>query len=290
MTSPLAQGSFQQAILQSAVVLPLSDRTAAEQSGAAVGASIESLRQLGAEQLLARNGDFFPHSSHNVLAIAFPSPIVDGYVLPAQPRKVFQSGGFNAVPVIVGVNADEGRMFSDDRNPLSTAEYQSWVTDKFGALAPQILRVNPATTAAAAANARSAIMGDALFMESTRLILRASAKKQPRTFGYVFTRRVGADPLPATHSDELPFVFGSLEQPSFMKHPAPTPQDAQLSSAVMHAWARFATSSDPDAPGLPHWPRYDRSTDPYLELGTPIRVGHEYRKAQVDAIEPFYDR
>ncbi len=290
MTSPLAKGLFQQAILQSAVVLPLSGLSAAEQSGAALGASIDSLRQLSAEQLLAHNGDFFPHSSHNVMAMAFPSPIVDGYVLPDQPRKAFESGAVNAVPVIVGVNADEGRMFSDEGSPASAADCQSWVKEKFGALAPDILRVNPATTAAAAASARSAIIGDAMFVESTRLILRGSAQNQPRTFAYLFTRRVGGGALPATHSDDLPFVFASLEQPSFMKHSPPTPADVELSSAMMRAWTRFAVSGDPNGPGLPQWPRYDRATDPYLEFGTPIRVGRAYRKAQVDAIEPFYER
>ena len=291
MTSPLAKGLFAQAILQSAVVLPLPGLAAAEQSGAAVGANIDSMRQLSAEQLLAHNGDFFPRSSHNVMAIEFPSPIVDGYVLLDQPRNVFQSGAVNAVPIIVGVNADEGRMFADEGSPSSAAAYQSWVQEKFGALlAPEILRVNPVTTAAAAASARSAIMGDAMFVESTRLISRGNAQNQPRTFAYLFTRHVGGGPLPATHSEELPFVFASLDKPSFIKHLAPTPADLQLSSAMMRAWTRFATSGDPNGPGLPQWPRYDRVTDPYLEFGTPIRVGRAYRKAQVDAIEPFYER
>jgi para-nitrobenzyl esterase len=65
------------------------------------------------------------------------------------------------------------------------------------------------------------------------------------------------------------------------------PADFQLSSAMLHAWTRFAANGDPNGPGLPRWPRYDRVTDPYLEFGTPIRVGHAYRKAQVDAVEPF---
>jgi para-nitrobenzyl esterase len=290
MTSPLAKGLFEQAILQSAVVLPLAGLAAAEQSGAAVGASIDSLRQLSAEQILAHNDDFFPRSNHNVMAAAFPSPIVDGYVLPVQPRKLFQSGAVNAVPVIVGVNADEGRMFSAEGSPVSSADYQSWVQEKFGALAPEILRVNPVTTASAAASARSAIIGDAMFVESTRLISRGNSQNQPRTFAYLFTRRVGGGPLPATHSEELPFVFASLEQPSFIKHPSPTPADLQLSSAMMRAWTRFATSGDPNGPGLPQWPRYDRATDPYLEFGTLIRAGRAYRKAQVDAVEPFYGR
>jgi para-nitrobenzyl esterase len=86
MTSPLARGLFEQAILQSAVVLPLAGLTEAEQSGAAVGAKIDALRQLSAEQLLTHNGDFFPRATHNVMAMTFPSPIVDGYVLPVQPR------------------------------------------------------------------------------------------------------------------------------------------------------------------------------------------------------------
>ena len=290
MTSPLAKGLFEQAILQSPVVLPLAGLAAAEQSGAAVGGSIDSLRKLSAEQLLAHNGDFFPQSSYNVMAAAFPSPIVDGYLLPVQPRTAFQSGAVNAVPVIVGVNADEGRMFSDEGGPFPAADYQSWIQAKFGALAPEILRVNPVTAYSSAASARSAIVGDAMFVESTRLILRGNSQKQPRTFAYVFTRRVGGGPLPATHSEELPFVFASLEQPSFIKHPSPTQADMQLSSAMMGAWTRFATNGDPNGPGLPQWPRYDRATDSYLELGTPIRAGRAFRKASVDAIEPFYGR
>jgi para-nitrobenzyl esterase len=290
MTSPLAKGLFEQAILQSAVVLPLAELGAAERSGAAIDANIDTLRQLSAEQLLAHNGDFFPHATHNVMAMAFPSPIVDGYVLPAQPRGVFQSGTVNAVPTIVGVNADEGRMFSGEGNAVSVTAYQKWAREKFGPLAPDILRVNPATTDPAAAAATSAIIGDVMFVESARLIARGTSQHQPRTFAYLFTRRAGDGSLPATHSEELPFVFASLEQPSFVKHPPPMPADFQLSSAMLRAWTRFAASGDPNGPDLPQWPRYDRMTDPYLEFGTPIRTGQAYRKAQVDAVEPFYSR
>jgi carboxylesterase type B len=288
MTSPLAKDLFQQAILQSPVVLPLNGLAAAEHSGATVGAKIDSLREINAEQLLAHNGDFFPRLTHNVMAMAFPSPIVDGYVLPLQPRGVFQSGKVNAVPTIVGINADEGRMFSGEETAVSVAAYQKWIREKFGSLAADILRVNPATTDSAAAAATSAIIGDVVFVESARLIARGASRRQPRTFAYLFTRHAGDGSLPATHSEELPFVFASLEQPSFIKHPPPVAADLQLSSAMLGAWARFAANGDPNGPALPHWPRYDHATDPYLEFGTPIRAGHAYRKAQLDAVEPFY--
>jgi para-nitrobenzyl esterase len=288
MTSPVAKNLFKQAILQSPTVPPLAGLAAAEQRGAAVGADLAALRRLDAEQLLAHNGDFFPPSARNVMALGFPAPIVDGYVVPVQPRAAFRASAVNAVPTIVGINADEGRMFSGNEQSVSVASYQAWAPEKFGPLAAQILRLNPAATDAAAAAAISAIVGDVTFGESARLIARGASQHQPRTFAYVFSRSVASRLQPPTHSEELPFVFGSLGQPSFIKHPAPERIDLQLSATMMRTWARFAATGDPNGAGLPRWPAYDRATDPYLEFGTLIRPGQAYRKAQLDALEPFY--
>ncbi len=284
MTSPLARGLFRQAILQSPSLPPLATLAAAEKSGAALG-NLVVLRQLSAAELLAHNSDFFPHSTRNVMAVAFPAPIVDGYVVPEQPRIAFQTGAANAVPTIVGNNADEGRMFSGEE---TVASYQTWVRQRFGPLAPELLRFNPAATAATATVAAAAILGDVMFGESARLIARAVSQRQPATFSYVFSRSVAGGSRPATHSEDLPFVFGSLGQPSFIKHPAPEQIDVQLSGTLQRIWARFAASGDPNGPGLPRWLAYQRATDPYLEFGTVIRPGRAYRKAQLDALETFF--
>jgi para-nitrobenzyl esterase len=286
MTSPLAKGLFERAILQSAVVLPLAQLTAAQQSGAVLGADIEALRRMSAEQLLAHNDDFFARAGPGLMTMSFPSPIVDGYVLPAQPRTVFQTGAAHGVQMIVGSNADEGRMFSDETRRLPVTEYRRWVQEKFGPLAPDILRLYPATTDTAGARAVTAIIGDAMFGESARLIARGNSHSQ--TFAYVFTRSVAGGELPATHSEELPFVFGSLEQPSFIKHPPPTPADVELSATVRHAWERFAASGNPNGPGLPEWSRYNIASDPYLEFGASIRRITGYRNAQFNVLERFH--
>jgi para-nitrobenzyl esterase len=290
MTSPPAKDLFQRAILQSPVVLPLASLTDAERSGEALGGSVETLRALSADQLLAHNSDFFPRSSRNLMAMSLPSPVVDGYILPKQPRKVFAAGKLADVPIIVGSNADEGRMFTREGNPPSLADYRKWAQDKFGSLTPEVMRLYPANTDAEAALAVNAIVGDGMFGESARLIARGSALRQPKTFAYVFTRRVGDDNAPATHSDDLPFVFGSLEQPSFMPHPSPALADRQLSATIRQAWVRFADRGDPNGPGLSPWPEYDRASGQYLELGVPLRAGTAFRKAQFDLLERFYLR
>jgi para-nitrobenzyl esterase len=153
--------------------------------------------------------------------------------------------------MIVGVNADEGRMFAGE-----------------GA--------SPATSAA---------LGDATFVESARWIARGTSQHQPNTFAYVLTRSVNGVPLPPTHSEDLPLVFGTLDQPSFIKHPAPDADDLRLSALIMRTWARFATTGNPNGPGLPQWPRYDRATDPYLEFGTVVQPGAAFHRAQLDALD-----
>jgi para-nitrobenzyl esterase len=252
MTSPQALGLFQQAILQSPTVPPLAELRAAEKAGTSVSTDIAALRKLSAAELLKYNERFFPRSdSRTAGSMAFPAPILDGYVLPRQPRLVFKEAASNPVPMIVGVNADEGRMFAG---------------------------VGSSPEASAA-------LGDSLFVESARWIARGVAQRQRWTFAYVFTRSVNGGSLPPTHSEELPFVFGTLQEPSFIKHPAPDSEDLRLSALMMRMWARFAATSDPNGPGLPQWPPYDRRTDAYLELGTDIRAGEAFHKARIDALE-----
>jgi len=285
LTSPLATGLFKQAILLSPAVLPLASRAEAEQSGAALGSNLAALRQLTARELLAHNDDFFPHPATAVMPIAFPAPIVDGYLVPKQPRSAFATGAVSAIPTIVGIAADEGRMFAKQQ---TVASYQAWVRSKFGAQSDELLALNPAATDAAATAAGAAILGDAEFGESARLIARAISLHQPETFFYLFSRGVAGRAQPATHSEALPYLFGSLDKPSFIPHPPPDATDLELSAILRQSFARFATSGNPNGAGLPHWPNYDRTSDPYLEFGTRVRVGHAYRRAQLDALAPYY--
>jgi carboxylesterase type B len=285
MTSPLARGLFAHAILHSPAVLPLASLAAAEKSGARLGSDLAVLRGLSAQQLLAHNGDFFPPAAHPIIAMAFPAPIVDGYVVPAQPRTALASGAAAAVPTIVGIAADEGRMFSAAQ---TVATYQNWVRGTFGPQGDELLKLNPAATDAAATTAASATLGDAFFGESARLLARAISQRQPQTFAYLFSRSVAGRPQLATHSEMLPFLFGSLDKPSFIPHPPPDRTDWQLSATLQEAWTRFAANGDPNGPGLPHWPAYSAATDPYLEFGTVIRAGGAYRRAQLDTLAIFY--
>ena len=285
MTAPLARGLFARAALFSPDVMRLATLPEAEASGARLAPDLARLRAMSAAELVKHNLDFFPQPRHRLMTMSFPAPIVDGYVLPVQPRDPFTDGTVRPLPLLLGTAAIEGRMFSE---PHSLAAYQEWLRGAFGPLADNLQRLNPAADDAAATTAAAAVLGDAMFGDSARLIARGVAAHPTQIFVYLFSRSAGGAPQPATHSEVLPYLFGTLDRPSFLKHLPADAIDLQLSASLQQYLTRFAANGDPNGPGLPRWPAYERSTEPYLEFGSEIRPGAAYRRAQLDALEPFY--
>lgn len=273
LTSPLADGLFSQAILQSPGSLrPLCPLERAEQAGVALGADLERLRALPAAELVARTASFAP----GVRSLTSPRvlrPIHDGWVVPEDERPAYRAGRFRPLPMIVGNNAEEGRFFIDGLPIRSVEQYQAFVARNFGGAAEQALSYYPVADAADVPAQLGHLFGDSQFNFGARGIARANAQRQAKTFRYLFTQPVGGR-LP-THTEELPFVFGTAEGPT--------------TAALIGAWLRFAASGDPNGGDLPPWPRCTAGEDPALEFTQPIRPSTAWRGTQLDFLERYFD-
>lgn len=289
LVSPRAKGLFQTAILQSVTVPRLAARADAEAAGARLGADIAQLRALPAENLIAHNFDFFAHSADEFTDMEFPSPTLDGDVLPEQPRGAFERGAINPAEVVVGYNADEGGMFMPPEPKQTKASYEAWVRSHFGDLAPQVLHVTPAGDDASAPAAMSAVLGDVVFNESGRMVARATAKAGLRTYAYLFTKSLANRPPAPWHSESVRYVFGTLDAPGFVPwRPAADAGDHILSRTMRRYWARLAARGDPNGPGLPYWPAYDTKTDQYIEFAEPVRAGGGFRREAIDLAAQYW--
>jgi len=61
-----------------------------------------------------------------------------------------------------------------------------------------------------------------------------------------------------------------------------TDVDRRLADQMSSYWANFVTRGDPNGTGLPTWPAFDLKSEPYIELGDPIRTGTALFKPGLD--------
>ncbi|HLW71029.1 MAG TPA: carboxylesterase/lipase family protein [Candidatus Binataceae bacterium] len=292
LASPLAKGLFRGAIAESGSygsftdyfvpIIPLAQGetlgSTVVQSGAAFAAAVgcgdqtaACLRAVPAATLVG------------VQPSPAMYPFVDGAILTQTPTAAFASGQFNQVPVIVGTNHDEYRLFvaldyDYLGNPLTNANYSAAVTTLWGPLlAPSVLAVYPLPSnppADAASLALGANGTDGIFSCPARTGDQSLAQFVP-TYTYEFSDEnaplgllpPASFPLGAYHSAEIQYLMTVGGIPATF-----TPDQQALSAAMISYWTQFAKNGDPNSAAQPLWAPYSSTTDEFQSFVPPTPV------------------
>jgi para-nitrobenzyl esterase len=286
MASPLAKGLFHRAIGESGGRFArqphlTEDRDgvqSAERNGiafakAAGADSIKELRAIPADTLLKVPGYRTEET-------------IDGWVLPREVRATFADGQYNAVPLIVGSNADES---VGAPPPVTVEAYRKRVETEYGARVNDYYAVYPVDKESDLRNAQR-VGGHRTFNLPMRTWARlATAAGRSKTFMYYFSHvppHPAKDQLGAYHTGEIPYVFNDLGQHTW----AFQPHDYRLADLMSSYWVQFATSGDPNGGRRPQWVPFDLRNEPYLEFGDTVAVRHHLLKPQLDFIEQVQQR
>ena len=301
MALPSAAGLFHRAIAQSgppsATTMDRAEEHAAKLMAELGCADPAQLRAVPVEALLsAQQGVLSPRAGGGLALV----PVTDGASLPTDPARAFASGTAARIPLLIGTNRDEAKLFmvADPKNRDPDEDVLLRRIDRaFGAsgikLSPQ--RAIDAYRAARRARGESttprvlwsAIESDRMFRIGSVRAATAHARLQPATYAYLFTWESpgmrGA--LGACHALEIPFVLGNLDAPAMDRFAGSGPAATALSEQMMDAWLAFARGGDPAHAGLPDWPAYEESARSTMVFGAETRLEH----APMDAERAFWD-
>lgn len=299
MVSPQARGLFSQAIAQSGIIetaLPTLDdawrRGEDLKTKAGVG-TLSELRAVSAERIMAILSAGPLAGAADIGGVPLVGPVVDGRVLPDQVRALQVRGDLASVPVMVGLNADEG-VLSPDYFRMSPQMFAAKVSRLAGPdKAALFLPEGGADTEAGATAGNKALTrlyGFASLVDWSR---SAPAARDGRLFAYYFTHAEpgnAPDVFGAFHSVELPYVFDTLDVSPWRNF---TDADREIARVMSAYWVNFVKTGNPNGEGVPSWPAYRRDTSTVMELGThfaPYRTDAETLDIVLNRISGGLDR
>lgn len=270
LASPLAEGLFHRAILQSGGFDSVSVADAEGPESSEKNPSLAVSARLGAETAddlrAVRAEDIIEaYKASNAFAMELPTVIEDGVSLPSgKMREAFSSTNtFNAVPIITGTNRDEMKFFNIADPRLVKKFLGVFLTsrdkelyDAAGEYPSRIWRVRSVDGPAArmAAAGHEAVYAYRFDWDEGGRVLFTDLK-----------HLIGAG-----HAIEIPFVFnrfqllGDLDKIMFRKKTAQSRE--ALSRAMGAYWAAFARAGAPSGEGLPEWPQWSADGGSIMRL------------------------
>ena len=280
LTSPLARGLFQRAIIESGggrnnLLRPaLLDRPgprgerSAEQDGIAFArsmgvqgtdaAALAALRRLPAARIVHGLNMHSMFQQHDI----YSGPMVDGKLMARPAEEIYRQGKQAPVPLVVGANsADIGFTSAHSLDQLfapfgeqanaARAGFHAGPKANFDQIAQQVGQVEDMLEPARFVARRMAAIGQPAYQYRFSYIAAAMRKKLKG----------------APHSSEIPYVFDTIRESMWSDFgKGITAQDLQVARQVNAYWINFVKTGDPNGSGLPHWPKIAADGDQLMNF------------------------
>ncbi len=287
LTSPLAKGLFQQAILHSpGTCRPLAGLDEAERLGATLGKDIDDLRRLSAAELFAKTPLLVP-KMRGLTTPRVLRPIRDGWVIKQDELRAFAQNNFTAMPILLGTNSDEGSKLTAAWTVTNRDQYHELLVSSFGELAAKAQEVYPVNDDSQVKAKVAEVFGDTQFNFGTWRLATAMAERAQPVYRYLFSRRRPGLADGPHHGEEVAYVFDTLALQRARGGFDYDAIDSQVAAAMNRAWLRFAKTGNPNGGDSPSWPMFTPGEPSHLVFGDRIDVGRSWRDRQISFVNQY---
>jgi para-nitrobenzyl esterase len=271
LSMPLAEGLFAQAIVESGAAAHTLTRDEGRKVGGYLADALgvpgdrESIKTVPLEKLVQAASDLVVEVQTTpdparwgqlALSLLPFAPTVDGSVLPAVPLASFAAGQGGNVPLLIGSNRDEARLFLVAAATIDLIDdtMLAAVAGAYG-LSPDHLAVYQASRpGASAGDILAAVITDWFFRIPPIRVAeaRAASPAASSTWMYRFDHPEPQDNhgFGACHAVEIPFAFDTATRAEIRPLIGDTPSQA-VADQVHRVWVDFVTH------GNPGWAPYD---------------------------------
>src|ERR1039457_6349258 len=186
------------------------------------------------------------------------APVVDGSILPAAPIPAFAAGQGSGVPLLIGSNRDEARLFLVAAASIDLIDDAGLgaVAGTYGLSEDALAVYRASRPDASPGDLLAAVISDWFFrIPAIRVAEARAAAGTPGTWMYRFDRPEPEDNhrLGACHGAEIPFVFDTITLEELHPRLGGAPAQA-VADQVHRAWVDFITR------GAPGWAAYDTAS------------------------------
>jgi para-nitrobenzyl esterase len=270
LSMPLADGLFGQAIAQSGA----GAHTITAQEGRMVGGYLaealgvppdrESIKAVPLDKLVRAAADLVTEVQtapdparwgRLTLSLLPFAPVVDGPVLPAAPLEGIAAGRGGGVPLLIGSNRDEARLFLVAAGTIDLIDEPALaaVAGAYGLSGDGLTVYRANRPGAGAGDILAAVITDWFFrIPAIRVAEARAASGAAGTWMYRFDHPDSAENhgFGACHAAEIPFVFDTITRDELRPLIGDAPSQA-VADLGHRTWVDFVTRGDPG------WAPYD---------------------------------
>ena len=291
LTSPLARGLFQRAILESDAC-PGKEDTPSLASREQFGRRLADALGCGSDDLAGELACMRGKTADQVMT-AIPLAKVfgddgsgvgyrfnnDGVMLRESPEDAVRAGRFQHLPIMLGTTDNEMGRYVGGFAIHSADEFRARIARDWPDHARVLAERYPVDDNVA--DQLAALYSDWGMTCPTRRDARWFAGAGVATYLYRFTHvpNLMGGKAGAFHGSELVYLFPSVFKSRGLAY---DDRDRALAQLMIGYWARFAATGDPNGGGAPAWPRYTAGADPHLAIDLPPRAGSQLRRAECD--------